>query len=297
MSNPAVVEASSASGYLVELAGDRPRSEVMKEVVGPVLTTLLEPVYQVNDLVQQARNNNPLQNFEKATEYVDSLVGALDTNLRHRRHDEEDIGPIYEQIEQLIRNRRDLFYYGTAGQVLHEGLATSLVTPFVAAKQIYRQESGIEPEDFAWDTKFPRGAMIKILMRETTAKIIHRLTKGPNGFLGDTSINAFMGMYDRFFEFRHPTSGGKLRIADAFELKDGEVIGLSGLYSLSAQQKRDRITKESIEAIKRSSPHQAHISSGCPMSRQYADEAGKPQNSLINAGKEFLVTALELEPS
>jgi hypothetical protein len=269
------------------------RAEVMKMVVGPVLTSLLQPVYEVDDTVaEHACNYARMNTLGDAVDFVtflrDNLLNKLSSHLYKNRE-------IEDEIDELGRLRPDLFFFNTARGIIQEGVITGIATPFQVATHIERLERGVGGQSGSDDDVFYQKETLEILKRESVGKILGRLTKGPNGFLGGESSSIVSNLlYGPFFDFSD-YSNARFKIEDAYKIEDGKVVDLSDAYSLIANRQRQKIEKDYANPD-RVGPYQGANSSGCPVRHRFRDETGELQDSLITTGKNFLIAAIELVP-
>jgi hypothetical protein len=276
---------------LVDQAEGLERDQVMKRVVGPALTSFLRPIYEVSTPIAASNFWEDPPTLDNAVIFVDVLENVLKDRLRQRITDNP---AQYEEFERLNDTRPDIFHYKTSG-MLHEGIDTSLAAPFIVATHIGRVERGDVNGRLHCGSPFNREETVKILQRDSVDKILHRLTKGPNGFLGAPSSRSQAAYSPDFFEFYMPPYRNEpLHIKRAYRTQDGRVTDLSGDYYLSANEKRDKIQRDFNDPrYRQSGDHHFAVSSGCPVRHRFKDETGEPQESLITLGRKFLASGLE----
>jgi hypothetical protein len=279
--------APDPSGLLKQMGFDR--GAAMKQVVGPTLSKLLMPAYDLSISPEEAGKLPEVSEFGDLSQFAASVNDVISWRVADiLREDPES----YASLHTLISEERNLLHFGDVEPVLREGLRTGEVAPLTVAAHIYRlekygaaqrgqlEEVRQQPFDY---TKF-----VDILERPSFDRMLHRLTKGPNGFLGTRSVRPTSIVSDDFFKFSLP-NGDDMTYRDAYRLEDGKVVDLSGDYDIAAQAKRRKITEQYLETQPRRQDLQ---SSGCPVRHRLEDEDGEPQQSLITAGIKFLSAAM-----
>lgn len=287
---------------LVERAGGLGRAAAMREVVGPVLTSFLQPVYTAEISSAEVQALPAIAQISDVEEfslrlYKDVLMPRFYEVIKENQD-------VYSALGTLDRQRRDLFtddlsgVVGDVEDVLRDGIGTNIDAPLRLAAWIYRLEAS--KEDLILDrdrTRISAESLAGIMGRPGFDEILLRLTKGPNGFLVGSQDDDPLGpiMHDQFFSFEKPGSE-PLTFKDAFELKDNDVIRLSDDYHIAALKKRKEIVEEFQENWEErqryNAEHQYAESSGCPVRHTFETETGERQEPLVITAKQFLVSAL-----
>ena len=195
-------------------------------------------------------------------------------------------GEEYRQFLELSKQRPDLLFYADdPSQNISEAIGTSISVPLTLASSI----SGLEkPKEHGGYPLRDAEGLIEIMERENFRKILLRLTKGPNEFLGQGSDKFREHGTSRFYSFSLGVDRmqDRLSIRDAFDIEHGSVVGLSDAYAIAAEQRRKEL---------RSRPpavHHGNDSSGCPVRHEFEDASGRPQESLILTPTKFVASAL-----
>lgn len=293
-----MVAAEPGSGHqsLREQARGHGRDYVMKHVVGPAFDSYYRPVYDVPLTHQEAARLPAITTFGDLEEFSQGLVGVLNARITEKATTHPDE---YQEIDELNRERPDLFYFGTTESVLRDGLVTDVVVPLTVAAHIYRLENSADlPEkDFEiLETGFDQEAIIAIMQRPSFDRILQHFTKGPFGFLGGNG-SALKVWASHLFDFKTNNweTARQLMIQDAYKMEDGVITDLSDAYHIAAKAKRQQIGVEYRATFmsRGGDSHEPNNSSGCPVRHHFVDEDGEMQDTLISTGKDFLIAALQ----
>jgi hypothetical protein len=283
---------------LVEQARDLPRDKAMKQVVGPALDRFVRPIYDAPLTADEVSNLPEVTAFKDLPDFSRSTDELLKARLDSRLANEPDQCQILEGVAQ---GRPDLFHYSLVKNTLVEGVEVGARMPLIVGTHIYileRYGSGLsynEKQRLPYDGDL----MIDILRRSSTYRILDHLTKGPNGFLGGSASVSYTAFERKFFDFREQNNRCLLA-SEAYQQDQGQVIGLSAAYHLVAASRRQKIKEEyyateRFGALGNTGGHAFAISSGCPVRHRFEDESGEPQESLISAGRQFVIAALQAE--
>jgi hypothetical protein len=282
---------------VVELTHGLHRNQIMKRIVGPLLTDIMQPIYSEEfspeevGSIPAARGVEAIQkNFVPAVaallmERVDqTMEGGLGDDGKSR----------FKQFAELdyARGSELFFARGMPKKTLQEGVYGGVAVPLVVASHIYQ----LEGFDRRVDNFIPE-IFTTIMEREIFDSILQHLTKGPNYFLEEQATDPDM-FSSHLFKFcnPHPTNPTTtqdtepLQIEDAYEVRDGEVVGLSDTYHLSASLRRNFL-KRNNNWVPRG--YKAMVSSGCPVGHEF-ERAGQKQEALIRIAKNFLIAALKV---
>jgi len=293
---PLAVTADTPSA-LVEQAQGISRGPVMKNIVGPFLDTLLRPIYTPEltpDEVERLPIVGPLHDTARrlAMMTIDILEGRLSERLNER-------GEEYEGLERLRATREDLFHEpDTISITLQEGISSGVIVPLTVAAHIDAIERGAVTQNITQggtdpNTPFEPITLTEIFNRDSFARILQHLTKGPNGFLGAASTRTSrMLKHGRFFNFTD-NAAKALCYWDAYALQNGKVVDLNADFHLYAQFKRELLRSGFHAEVKRILKNpQDDESSGCPVRHSFKDEHGEPQEPLIVTSAKFVVATM-----
>jgi hypothetical protein len=282
---------SQDSGHGLELvsqANELSRGVAMKQMVGPLLSEFMRPMYETPITPEETDRIHATDNLGHLSHLGGKVIDILHQRLDSRVHEDQEG---YENINKLISNA-GLFYYQVFNGVLTEGIRTGVATPLRVATQVYRLEWGDSPGghnfNFIKSDDLDHSYLLEILERDSFNDMLHRLAKGPNGYLTDVDLIE----RDTFFEFRD-RDGHILMYWDALRLNDeGKVDGLSDKFHIAGQGRRERIRHNN-----KREPAADHTSSGCPVRYKSEDDSGEAHDSLITASTKFLTAALAISAS
>jgi hypothetical protein len=283
---------TSTALTLVEQAQDLDRADVMRMVAGPALTEFMRPLYDPQISRVEA---NSLSEPAKTTDlprFAMDVIGVLDRRLTKQERDDPKG---FRQIEALSKaKRRRLFFNLTASTIIHEGLVSGVVIPLQTAVQIHSIETDNIPSEeerdnwrFDYDylessVPFDNAALREVLGQPSFSKILQRLTKGPNGYLGSVSTDSGCILDPALYAFRHPQRGYALPYWDAYAVDNGKVVGFNQTFHIAAHNRR-QITQKGLNE-----------SSGCPVRHSFKDpDTGETQEPLIDTSTKFLIAALK----
>lgn len=307
---PSVVVAEVPSGEettLLAQAEGLGRSDVMKKVVGPALTKLLQPLFEEglsqDELARLTvvRNFAEMEDFMKDVRFMGHIKAEALTGATVKTQ-------LYDELEGLQDKRPDLFYYPNLEGVIRDAVSSGIVTPFTLASQIYIAEnfdSEISKADIM-KSEISVDAILEVLRRPEFDTMLLKLTKGPNGFLGtrsslpDISKKHFFSFYDpdKCPEWKgHEEDLGFaewLTPWNAFKFEEGKVVGLSDQYHLAANLKRKEMEWQWRRNLMSRGRYEFTNSSGCPVRHRFEDETGEKQESLVITAKNFVIDALEV---
>ena len=286
---------------LVHRARGLDRRSIMRHVVGPALTGLLNPVY-ANRLqefeVQQLPQIHSMGSLEGFSRILSDIADARIENIPCSPAGRTNL----EEIKKVTDSNKSLFFNQDPILLLREGSTTGLTVPLNLSFQIDVLENMVADygasyleNDFDVEAEIMQvdpQRLVEIMERPMFNKIILKLCKGPNGFLG--SANYYPTQGGVFFHFEDPEKEGVALVnARAFQIVGGEVVGLSKLYELSAQDKRKRIRQRAHKYQKIIKDHTLSTS-GCPVRQSYEtlEGTGEAIEPLVITVKNFVVDGL-----
>jgi hypothetical protein len=280
---------------LVEQADGLARAEAMKRVIGPALTDMLQLTYTEPLTAEERQKISDIwryPNAEGLARFSGCAKQILDARFagQHATPQSE----MFQRLSKLIGARPDLLFFDWPEQVVHEGLNSGVVAPMMVAQHIYRLE---EEQDYPSKGVFNPDALAAIMTRPSFDQILLRLTKGPNGFLGQQSTQSKHFFSEKFFDFYRVEADGsvnedeRMRVTDAYAMESGRVVGLSPAYAISAHDRRER-QREHYSGLR--SKHDFVNSSGCPVRHGFEIETSTAQEPLIVTAKNFLINALQI---
>ena len=259
---------------LMERAEGLGRAAVMEEVLGPHLDAMLRPIYERGIAPDEKRLPSLADEFPMNV--LARFFERLRTILEDRFNASVSESQEYEEFLELSEQRPDLLFYAdNPMQNIKEALGTSIGVPLTVSTWI----SGLEKTKGLASPYRDVDGLAGIMERESFHRILLRLTKGPNEFLGSGSDNFREPDRVRFY-------GMELSVRDAFEVEDGKVVDLSGAYAVAAEQRRTKLRKRHYDR------HRGNDSSGCPVRHGFEDADGKDQSPLVLTGNEFAVAAM-----
>jgi hypothetical protein len=278
----------------VEQAEGLERGEVMRQVVGPALTEFMRPIYnpvvEPSEVIKLPRIGRVID----LPDFGDKVKDLLELRLMDHTQSKPDE---FKSIKALNTARPELFFYEDTREVFDESIASGIAIPLTIATHIYNIEHGNVPngkDDIRHlpiaATKVGYSDLTEIMSRDGFARILQRLTKGPNGFLGHTAADTQTLLGARFYGFMKPRDR-KLRYYDVYRLEDGKVVDLSDEFHIAAEAMRKflRARYDEDEPL-----HETISSSGCPVRHRFEDrDTGELQESLVVSSSKFLVAALE----
>jgi len=272
------------------------RKDVMKQIVGPILTDFLRPLYEQEITDEEARcflNRSSIMypylwSFSGAAwdvmNYRVSESLAKDENIELLQSmNRASLPPIayYDLSPGATHAMQSLFYYPKVKRVIDEGTRSGVVVPVNVAKQILNIErpDNKDKEEFRRFSIEETEAVQSVLRRKETEKILITLTKGPNGFLGTDSTMIPERGATNFFKFG-------IEYKDAYKIQSGRVVGLSDEYHIAAEEER--------EQLRNAGDRGSLSTSGCPVRHRFEDEKDEKQEPLVITAKNFAVRALEV---
>ncbi|HEY5152356.1 MAG TPA: hypothetical protein VII55_00105 [Candidatus Saccharimonadales bacterium] len=268
------------------------RKQAMHEVVGPVLTVSMAPIYsgQFDDQEQaeipKIEDTRDLQLF--------SVAAVAILSRRYLEHPLPN-----DQMEKIneINEAIGLFHRVKLEDAIDEGRRTGVMVPLGVASHIAILEASpdnkekFDPHRFNRSRVFPLDAqeLTTIMDRPTFDEIILTLAKGHNGTLGELTTS--LALRDPYFFSFHRQNGSRLLIPDAYEFDVDEIVGLSSEFRLSAaatRHKRVELLQEDSETSDAKG-----LMAGCPVRYGFEDEKQGMVEALILTGKGFLMDALK----
>lgn len=275
----------SAGSSLVERSEGLGRAAVMEEVLGPHLDAMLRPIYEAGIDAQASRlpsleGEFPLRILEHFSERLRYILQSRFSTLVKGSEP-------YRQFLELSEQRPDLLFYADdPSQNISEAIGTSIAVPLTVASSISGLEKPKEPGGYPLrDVE----GLAEIMERESFHRILLRLTKGPNEFLGKGSDKFTEHGISRFYSLSLGVDHrmqDRLSVRDAFDVERGTVVGLSDAYAIAAERRRQGLR------LRAPTLHQGNDSSGCPVRHGFEDAHGNPQPPLVLTGSSFVVAAL-----
>jgi hypothetical protein len=264
------------------------RSERMRQVAGPALDCLVRPIYDAPLTAQEIEDLEPLETFGDLLDFREDTAVILENRLDNALKGQSELSA---QIEALGLAER-MFHNSETFGIVSEGLETGLTVPLTVATHVYGCENDISELAALKPAPFDYGSFTSIFTRPSFNKILHRLTKGPNGFLGSSATRPNSPFEQDFFEFsaqqKDEMSGLDACIAEpgidyhtVYELEQGQVVDLSSAYHAAALRKRQQ-----LRSLKGDS-------SGCPVRHRFKDESAEIKDSIITISTRFVLRALE----
>lgn len=258
---------------------DFDRAHIMRTDFGPFLNTILQPIYRGyfddDEAVLLDVEVGDESSFE---DWSAVFMQAVEEILKQRLASRSDIVEAIDQkLSDYAKMKQHITILNDGLYVANDGVLTGVVTPLYVAMQIMH----LEKKNINSTHLGKRDALIEILSRDELDTILLKsLAVGPGGYLGIASSNftkALDRLSNRFFNFYHKDR--YVLPGEVYKKIGGKVVGMSGIFRASSQQKRRERQQE-------------HSSDGCPVRRERIvdDEVQEP---LIITAKKFLVAALK----
>jgi len=282
------------------------RGDYMKHVAGPAITRLLKPIYE--GPLDETETHS--MRFSARILELDVLALSAISLLRQRlaaKNEADDSG--FKLVDLAVRQRQAWFFQESTRRVVDEGLETSVVTPLIVGHHIFALERAAEMDqsspgviesfrdDGTYMTRSKRYSLqrvagqpvkdfedlIEITERDNYKDIVLRLAKGPNEFLGSMSNSTHAMFQNVFFKFALPSNSQSLMYFwDAYQMKDGKVVGLTKEYYERANIRREVMTRDIG----------SRSSSGCPVRHKNGQIEGETDSPLIVSAIGYVANCL-----